>query len=97
MKACVRLGRLTASSPPTAPAQLPGPPWATVTAHSLRCQLSSANHLHPLFADPADALLGLLDEYEGWNPYDVKWVDEVCVQLMGVNGQEGRKRRGGKG
>ena len=40
--------------------------------------------------DPAvaDALLGLLDEYEGWNPYDVKWVDEVCVQLMGGNGQE---------
>ena len=74
----------------------PGPPWATVTAHSLRCQLSSANHLHPLFADPADALLGLLDEYEGWNPYDVKWVDEVCVQLMGGNGQEGRKRRGRK-
>ncbi len=49
--------------------------------------------------DPAvaDALLGLLDEYEGWNPYDVKWVDEVCVQLMGGNGQEGRKRRGKKG
>ena len=48
--------------------------------------------------DPAvaDGLLEVLDEYEGWNPYDVKWVDQVCVQLMGVNGQEGRKRRGRK-
>ena len=49
--------------------------------------------------DPAvaDGLLEVLDEYEGWNPYDIKWVDQVCVQLMGGNGQEGRKRRGRKG
>ena len=48
--------------------------------------------------DPAvaDGLLEVLDEYEGWNPYDIKWVDQVCVQLMGGNGQEGRKRRGRK-
>ena len=48
--------------------------------------------------DPAvaDALLEVLDEYEGWNPYDVKWVDEVCVQLMGVNGGKQGRRRSGK-
>ncbi len=43
------------------------------------------------------ALLEVLDEYEGWNPYDVKWVDEVCVQLMGGNGNQERRRRGEKG
>ena len=48
--------------------------------------------------DPAvaDGLLEVLDEYEGWTPYDVKWVDEVCVQLMGVNGGKQGRRRSGK-
>ena len=31
----------------------------------------------------AEALLGVLEEYERFSPFDLAWVDDVCVQLLG--------------
>ncbi len=73
-----------------------GPNCSFTGHHRLnRSSCSPALVLCPMRSVRTAALLAVLDEYEGWTPYDVKWVDEVCVQLMGVNGgKEGRKGRG---